>query len=1324
MNESPLLKRLTHVASGHVGIATCVFVFLDAISHMWMLSHGRAASLFSNSIPIITFILVVVFGVRAMLRLEGLLGFSRTLLVPAGIWTTYVAVSLIVYRGSPSTVVDHLVSWLTLGLFGRPASTTGSMLAMVFQLLLVLAVAYRLIHHIRRRRMLSNSAFEYSERSTFEPKSSAFPRLEIVSTSMLIGLLVHHSAIFDLFARQHVERTVFDGSSGRLIELEGPILPLVIWTVIASMMLGVLLVGPLSAWAVKIHRLGSGVRILTTAAPEPDGLPFVRPVSPMSFMWVVSLGFWVRIASLLTIAPTRTDGGDPLFYHVTANLLARGRGFPEPLNYIAFQKWIPSALHGPAYPVLLSLSSRIGGSTYFDHKFVSVLIGTGVVALSMALAHRVAPEAIRATATVGAGILAAVYPNLWLVDGVLFPEGLMALFTVGLVYAVFRWRQKPKLLTAAIIGSLISLSALTRGEGLLLAVLLVVPFFLLTRSLSFKNRLLHLFAAGIVSLTVLAPWSIRNLKSFEEFVPLSTNGNELFVYANCPETYDGKFLGFWLFQCQEDLRAISGEPAGDEAEKSLYWREAGFDYARENIGDLPKVISARIARQWDFFRPWQNTEFAPIEGRDKDSARLGLFMYFGMIPLAIAGGIRLRRNAVPLLPFVSVIAMVTLTAAYAYGTTRFRVPFEPLLCILASIGCASALSSFRRRFRDEPANVRANLVDPELRQPFFVEGADVRFKSAVSRDSHKTWISLAIVSAAYAVTLPALFRSVGSSMEEGFMLVFPELLSKGWLPNVDFLHLYGPGSLHVLSLWYRMFDTTLIAERSFGLIQHLGFAFGLFVLARPWGRVVATGIASVSALFVLTPVGLQALAWNGALALGIWALIWALRARHRQDRASWVMAGIFGGLSLTFRPDLILAIGLASAYLLWRCQKRAAVSFASGAVAGLLPLLWHLGQAGLVSSFRGMFLDPVFNLRGGRELPRPPSLDRLDGALQVISEKFAPWWGLPHLSAPLQLFTWFFLLPAISILLLVAARSVPSYRRARIILMASALFALGLLPQAMQRPDSAHLLWVSMMTMPMAVVAVIESIKRRRPSSHARLQTIYGFGALAILVTAVLPFYTIRTYADLAVRSLTGDLEVREVDRDGRFFYLGDERPWRATLQVVRDLDSMAVPGERLFVGPVDLRQTAYSDVFFYHLFPELVPATYYIEMDPGLANRDPRLAEDVASADWLVLTRFWSGWIEANTSTDFGSDAPNQIVESDFCLVRSYQNDLVRLFRRCAVGDGIGPYEGPYRPEHDYAVEVLVPVPPRPDGTCTPTCWGRPSKTGIEIGIDTSVTD
>ena len=79
--------------------------------------------------------------------------------------------------------------------------------------------------------------------------------------------------------------------------------------------------------------------------------------------------------------------------------------------------------------------------------------------------------------------------------------------------------------------------------------------------------------------------------------------------------------------------------------------------------------------------------------------------------------------------------------------------------------------------------------------------------------------------------------------------------------------------------------------------------------------------------------------------------------------------------------------------------------------------------------------------------------------------------------------------------------------------------------------------------------------------------------------------------------------------------------------------------------------------------------------MDPGLADRPgSRLAADVASADWVVLTNFWTGWFEPNASIDRGSDAPNQVIAQHFCKVGDWENSLVMLYHRCAQGDGVSP--------------------------------------------------
>jgi hypothetical protein len=429
-------------------------------------------------------------------------------------------------------------------------------------------------------------------------------------------------------------------------------------------------------------------------------------------------------------------------------------------------------------------------------------------------------------------------------------------------------------------------------------------------------------------------------------------------------------------------------------------------------------------------------------------------------------------------------------------------------------------------------------------------------------------------------------------------------------------------------------------------------------------------VAGLSVFYVFTPIGLTAMAWNGGLALCLWSVVFALRARHVESpRRSLVTAGILAGLALTYRPDLGLALLLVYGWYLWRNRRWRPL--AAGVLVGLLPMWVHLAMVGPGAAVEGMVLDPVFRLRAGRALPRPPSWNRLDGSLQAIAELVPPWWKVPSLSAEKSLFIWFFAVLIAPLVLLWVGRQAQRRRPdspQAITLIAVGLLSVGIVPQALQRPDSTHLAWVSCISFPFLVVAIVEWLRKHRPQMLAPQRAVIAGAALVLATLVVAPLFTFRYYL-LHSRVSIGNVQTPfPVERDGRRFYLGDYGPYLASRDVIADLDRLSEPGDRLLVGPEDLRRTWYSDSFFYYLFPELTPATYFIEMDPGLAN-DPTspLADEVASADWIILTAFWNGWQEPNSSMDFGSDAPNQVIRDQFCLVRSYEDGLVLLYRKCS---------------------------------------------------------
>ena len=174
----------------------------------------------------------------------------------------------------------------------------------------------------------------------------------------------------------------------------------------------------------------------------------------------------------------------------------------------------------------------------------------------------------------------------------------------------------------------------------------------------------------------------------------------------------------------------------------------------------------------------------------------------------------------------------------------------------------------------------------------------------------------------------------------------------------------------------------------------------------------------------------------------------------------------------------------------------------------------------------------------------------------------------------------------------------------------------------------------------------------------------------------LLPHFTGWSYLDFSAQSFGRHRLAFEIERNGRRFYYGRDDVAKAARALLAEVPKVAKPGARLFVGPTDLRKTPYSDAYLYYLLPEYPAGTYYIEMDPGVANRNgSRMPSDLAHSQVAILSGVWTDWSEPNDSRKFGSTESTEVLKRNFCLVKKFGTrpddgkPLYELYVKCSKG-------------------------------------------------------
>jgi hypothetical protein len=356
------------------------------------------------------------------------------------------------------------------------------------------------------------------------------------------------------------------------------------------------------------------------------------------------------------------------------------------------------------------------------HRLASCFLGAGGVVLVGMVARRIAgPRAMLLAA-----FLAAVYPMLWINDGMLVSESMYVPLVALLLLFAYRFWDSRSWLDAGLLGAAIGLAALTRPEAVMLVPLVGLPFLFVPRLGDVKRRILLFLLVGGACLLVILPWWVRNLTTFENPVFLATGHGSVLQSANCDQTYSGPYLGYWNIECitagrppenqqQRDLLRSKDFPGvayllaqdpRDESVADVRARTKAINFIEDHLTRAPLVAAARVGRVWGFFRVQQEVGFDEFfERRGHWPSWSGTWMYYALVALSLYALVWMRRRRIPISPMVAIIIMVTFTAAISIGITRYRVGADVMLAILGGVGLEALWRLLRpsRTASDPPA---------------------------------------------------------------------------------------------------------------------------------------------------------------------------------------------------------------------------------------------------------------------------------------------------------------------------------------------------------------------------------------------------------------------------------------------------------------------------------------------------------------------------------------------------------------------------------------------------------------------------------------------
>jgi 4-amino-4-deoxy-L-arabinose transferase-like glycosyltransferase len=356
----------------------------------------------------------------------------------------------------------------------------------------------------------------------------------------------------------------------------------------------------------------------------------------------------------------------------------------------------PTAFRAPLFPLSLAAVYELVGvgdaSTRWQAARVfEALLGAVTVALIIAIAARLWS---RRVALVAGGI-AAVYPPLVLVGSSLMSESLYIPLGLAAVLVALQARERPGRWAPAVgAGVLVGLAALARSTDLILVI--PIAWLLWGARPRWSWRALRAPAlATVVTALTLVPWTVRNVEVMHTFVPITDESGYALIgtynsYAQARTDYPALYTPPLL----EAAKLLPLARGRNEAQYSSRLTSQVFDYIGNHPGSVLKTGFWNSVRLLNLSGPGFERYIEPTWGYASGLAVASVYGFWVVLALAVAGMLTRAARRAPPAFWLCPVALLA-TTVFVVGATRYRVPADPWIVMLAALGALQLVRRLR-----------------------------------------------------------------------------------------------------------------------------------------------------------------------------------------------------------------------------------------------------------------------------------------------------------------------------------------------------------------------------------------------------------------------------------------------------------------------------------------------------------------------------------------------------------------------------------------------------------------------------------------------------